>query len=290
MIDTKKCLICNEGRKNDVLHWHKDEDSGEIWCWCCKCDRGRSIWRYCEEAGISLREFLNGDFDFMESPPNEVTKMDWPQAFVPLSDFRAKEGLEYLKSRCLSPIGDMYYDIIDKGIVFPYYFDSVFCGAQVRFIKERVSSDESKWKITTLPGTRLGLVIYGYNQRIIAPHIKGFIVTEGAFNALSIQQTIDKVYGGSYRSPWRAVACSGSGGSAHQLDVFKRLIANGYTVVCAPDNDEAGLKMFKKYIRNKSATHLALTGTELDWNDELINRGQEDFFKLVMGSMKKINY
>lgn len=287
-LNTRKCLICNEGKKNDTLHWHVDNDSGEIWVWCNKCDCGRSIWKYCEEAGLNLAEFLKGDFDFIEAQPNEITRMEWPQSFIPLSDFRSKRGVEYIKSRGLQPIGDMYYDMQDEGIVFPYYFDSVFCGAQVRFLKERISKDGDKWKVTTMPGTRLGLVIYSYNQTHIMPHIKGFVVTEGAFNALSIQQSLDKMYGGTLKSPIKAVACSGSGGSSHQLEIFQGLIARGYKVICAPDKDEAGLKMFKKYIKNKSASHFALTEGVNDWNDELIKLGPDEFAKYFLKRIKKI--
>jgi len=288
MMSTKKCLICNDGRKNETLYWHRDTDSGEIWVWCNKCDCGRSIWKYCEEAGLNLSEFLKGDFDFIEAAPNEVTRMDWPQVFIPLSDARAKKGVEYLRSRGLSPVGDMYYDMNDEGIVFPYHFDSVFCGAQIRFLKERVNKEGDVWKITTMPGTRLGLVIYAYNQTNIMPHVKGFIVTEGAFNALSIQQSLDKMYGGAYKSPWKAVACSGSGGSSHQLEVFGDLITRGYKVVCAPDNDAAGLKMFKKYISNKAATHFAITDGEQDWNDVLVKLDNTEFARYVLSKIRKL--
>ena len=290
MISTKKCLICNNGKSNDVLYWHKDEETQDIWCWCNKCDRGRGIWSYCSESGISLSDFLKGDFDFEEAAPNEVTRMEWPQAFIPLSDSRAVAGVEYLAKRGLTPVGELYYDVQDKGIVFPYHFDSVFCGAQVRFLKERINKDGDVWKITTLPGTRLGLVVYGYNQTNIMPHVKGLIVTEGAFNALSIQQSLDKLYGGAYKSPWKAVACSGSGGSGHQLELFAKLIQDGYKVVCAPDNDAAGLKMFKKYIKAGAATHVALTDNESDWNDVLISLGNTAFAKYVLERIKPIKY
>lgn len=287
-MNTKKCLICNLGGKNDVLNWHIDPDSGGIWCWCCSCDRGYSLIDYCHNAGVTLAQFLKQDFDFIESTPNEVTRMEWPQHFVPLSDPRAKIGLDYLENRGLSPIGDMYFDIVDKGIVFPYYFDSVFCGAQVRFCKTRKTKDGDAWKITTLPGTRLGLVIYAYNQKMIMPHVKGFIVCEGAFNALSIQQSLDKMYGGQFKNPFKAVACSGSGSSAHQLDVFKSLKEQGYKVICAPDNDKAGKKMLEKFIKNESATHYAFTEDEKDWNDRLISQGGQEFAKYFLGRVTKI--
>lgn len=288
MISTKKCLICKA--HNDTLYWHKDDEKESIWCWCNKCDKGRTIYSYCNEAGISLAEFLKGEFDFIEAKPNEITRIEWPYNFIPLSDSRAIEGVQYLAKRGLTTVGDLYYDIIDKGIVFPYHYNSIFCGAQIRFIKERINDDGDIWKITTIPGTRLGLVIYGYNQTNIAPHIKGLVVTEGAINALSIQQSLDLLYGGILKNPWKAVACSGSGGSSHQLEVFKELIDKGYKVVVAPDKDEAGLKMFKKYVKGQSATHFAITDTEKDWNDELIRLGGIEFARYFLEKIKEIKY
>ena len=288
MISTEHCSICNAS--NRTLYWHQDSETGDIWCWCNKCERGRGVWQYCNEAGISLVEFLKGDFDFKEAQPNEVTRIDWPQVFVPLADPRAKAGVEYLAKRGLTTVGEMYYDIHDKGIVFPYHFDSVFCGAQVRFLKNRINKDGDIWKITTLPGTRLGLVIYGYNQTNIMPHVKGFIVTEGALNALSIQQSLDKMYGGTYKSPFKVVACSGSGFSNHHAEVFNELIERGYKVVIASDSDAAGLRMMEKAVKNKSATHFALTDTEADWNDELVRLGGQVFAKYFLDRVEKINY
>ena len=288
MIDTKKCLICNKGKRNDVLHWHIDEDSKNIWCWCCKCDKARTVWQYCEEAKIKLSDFLKGDFDFIETNKNEVNRMDWPINFISLNDPRAKDGTEYIKSRGLSLIGDMYYDLKYKGIVFPYYFDNIFCGAQVRLLEPIINEDGDEQKITTVPGTRLSLLIYGYNQLNIMPHIKGFIITEGAFNALSIQQSLDKIYGGAYKSPLKTVACSGSGASEHQIQLFKDLKDKGYKIICSPDKDEAGLKMFKKYINNNAISHYCLTDTEKDWNDELIDLGNKEFANYFLKRIKKI--
>src|ERR1035437_3234681 len=137
MINNKKCLVCNLGLRNDVLNWHIDSDDGSIWCWCCKCNRGYSIRSYCFQAGISLPEFLKGDFDFKEAIPNEVNVMEWPARYIPLSDTRAEEGVNYICSRGLTPEGDMYYDVERNGIVFPYYFENHFCGAQTRFVVPR---------------------------------------------------------------------------------------------------------------------------------------------------------
>ena len=132
-------MICNP--KNDTLYHHLDPETASIWLYCNKCDRGYSLHEYCFRAGISLNEYLKGDIEFLESKPNEVNKMEWPRTFVSLSDPRAKDGVEYLKSRHLNLEGDFYYDFEQKGIVLPYYFGNTFCGAQVRFIEDRITKD-----------------------------------------------------------------------------------------------------------------------------------------------------
>lgn len=286
-INTRRCLICKP--KNDTIYYHIDKESGQRWLWCNKCNRGYSLRGYCHKAGISLREFLQQDFPEMkESASNEVQKMEWPATFISLSDPRAVAGAEYIQSRGLTLEGDMYYDTYNKGIVFPCYFQSVFVGAQVRFVEERVTEDGDPWKITTLPGTRLGLVIYGYNQEHIMAHVKGLIVCEGAFNALAIQQSLNKLYGGMVKCPWKVVACSGSGASSHQREVFKELKDRGYKVVVAADNDEAGLKMFKKYVDAHAVSHYAFTDQSNDWNDELKRLGHTGLAKYILERIKSV--
>ena len=183
--DNRWCLICQP--RNRTLYWHQNEE-GKIWCYYNKCDRGYSLEQYCDIAGIDMTEFLTGEFHMQEAKADEVQAMAWPSTFVPLSDPRAEKGVEYIKSRGLNIDGDMYYDLNEEGIVFPYYVENHFCGAQIRFLEERINEDGDKWKITTLPGTRLGLLFYGWNQGKLLAQVKGVIVTEGAFNALSIQQ------------------------------------------------------------------------------------------------------
>ncbi len=282
---SKRCLICKP--KNDTLYHHIDPETASIWMYCNKCDRGYSLHDYCNKAGISLSDYLKNDIQFIEARPNEVNSMEWPRKFVSILDERAKHGAEYLKSRGLNLDHNFYYDLEEEGIVFPYYFDNTFCGAQVRFVTPRMTKD-GPWKITTLPGTRLGLLIYNFNQTKIMPNVKAFVVTEGAFNALSIQQALNTLYGSLYDNPYRCVACSGSGASKHQLSVFKDMIDRGYKVICSSDNDEAGMKMFKKYVEAGSATHYSITATEKDWNDELISRGDVGLAKEFLARMKDI--
>ena len=285
--DNRWCLICQP--KNRTLYWHQNEE-GKIWCYCNKCDRGYSLEQYCEIAEIDMTEFLTGEFHMQEAKSDEVTAMAWPHNFIPMSDPRAEKGVEYIKSRGLNVDGDMYYDLKEEGIVFPYYVENHFCGAQVRFLEERINEDGEKWKITTLPGTRLGLLFYGWNQGKLLAQIKGVIVTEGAFNALSIQQALNKVYGGVSRCPWRVIACSGSGATEHQTEALKELKARGLKVVVAPDTDEAGMKMYDKFLKAEACSHYAFTGeTDKDWNDKLKELGHVEFAKFVVKSITPIN-
>ena len=294
--DNRWCLICQP--RNRTLYWHATEPEkmeanprlDPIWCYCNKCDRAYSLTQYCETAGIDRDEFVNGgDFEMVEAKPDEVNAMAWPHTFVPLSDPRAVPGVEYIKSRGLNIEGDMYFDAKEEGIVFPYYVENQFCGAQVRFLKERINEDGDKWKITTLPGTRLGLLFYGWNQGKFLAQIKGIVVCEGAFNALSIQQALNSVYGGVSRCPWRVIACSGSGATEHQSTALKELRDSGLKVVVAPDTDAAGIKMYQKFAEAGAASHYAFTGdTEKDWNDLLKDMGHQEFAKHFIKSITAI--
>ena len=290
--NSKFCLVCRP--RNPTLYWHKNpedhpKDPGGLWVWCNKCDRGYSLEYYCHSAGISVIDFLKNDFDFQEAKPNEVTAMNWPTNFIPLSDPRAKAGVEYVKSRGLSLDGDLYYDLADEGIVFPMYLDNHFCGAQIRFIEERIKEDGAKWKITTIPGTRLGLLFYGWNSGKFLQDYKAIVVTEGAFNCLSIRQALNIAYGGISNNPWFVVACSGSGISLHQQETLKELKEQGRKVVCAFDSDDAGFKGLCKLKDTESITHYALTGdTEKDWNNLLQDLGPEGLAQFFIKSVKSI--
>jgi len=286
--DNRVCLVCRP--KNRTIYFHKNED-GTFWIWCNKCDRGYALHHYCKLADIDIKDFLEGKFSFEEARNNEVQALAWPKAFIPLSDPRAAKGVDYIKSRGLTLSGDMYYDMEEEGIVFPYYFENHFCGAQVRFIEPRVKDDGSLWKITTLPGTRLGLLFYGWQQEKFMGSVKAVIVTEGAFNAIAINQALNTLYGGIASSPWRAIACSGAGATAHHREALKELKDSGMKVVLAPDTDEAGKAMIEKYIRDEALTHIALCpdGKE-DWNDLLKKMGHIEFAKFVLQSMVKYEY
>jgi hypothetical protein len=283
--DNRWCLICNP--RNRTLYWHQDKDTKEVWCWCNKCQRGYSLDQYCHVAGIDKNAFLSGDFFMEEAKPDEVQAMAWPSTFIPLSDPRAVAGVEYLKKRGLTPDGDMYFDTEEEGIVFPYYLDNHYCGAQIRFLKERENADGSSWKITTVSGTRLGLLFYGWNQSKFMANIKGVVVTEGAFNCIGINQALNTAYGSISNNPWRAMSCSGSGATTHHKDTLRELVQKGYKVVIAPDTDEAGMKMLTKFHEAGSITHFAFTmDPDKDWNKKLEELGHKDFAKFFISCIK----
>jgi hypothetical protein len=231
---------------------------------------------------------LKGDFELKEAPSNELQVMGWPTRFISLSDTRSQLAIDYIHGRGLASEGDMYYDIERNGIVFPYYFENHFCGAQTRFIEPRVHPDGEIQKMDTLPGTRLGLLFYGWNQSRFVGDVKGIVVTEGAFNAISINQALNMVYGGIGRNPWRAIACNGAGATKHHQEALKELKEQGMKIVVAPDTDDAGMKMLKKFKDAEACTHYALTGQTEDWNDMLKILGHEEFAKFLMSSIKSI--
>jgi len=289
-ISTKYCLICK--RKNQTLHWHINAETKDIWVYCVgSCQRGYSLYDYCFRSGVRLNEYLKNEFDFQESRPNEVNKIEFPKHYMTLSDPRAKDGVEYIKDRGLRLDGDMYYDSEMKGIVFPYYFENAFVGSQTRFLEPRIWKDGTVQKIDTTPGTRLGLLFYGWNQTPLMAHVKGLILVEGALDAISIQQALNDLYGSVVTNPWRACSCSGAGATKHHLETAKELRENGYKVIVAPDSDEAGLKMLAKFQNANAASHYAFTGdSDHDWNDILRNMGHIEFAKWFIKQIKKVDY
>lgn len=285
-ISTKRCLICR--RPNDTLHWHSGEDNGLPWVWCNgTCQRAYSIYDYTAMAGISLSDFLRQKFEMKEAMPNEVTRMEWPNYFVPLFDARAKAGLEYIRGRGIDPDDGMYYDTVREGIVFPYFYESAFVGAQIRFLDP--SKNEDKRKVDTMPGTRTGLLFYNWNQAPLLPQIKGVIITEGAFNAKAIDQAFMKTYGGVLKNPWKCIATSGSGATKHQLDTIRELKENGIKTILAPDSDVAGMAMFDKFTLAESLTHYAFTGdSKVDWNDASKTMSKEEFSQFFLSKVQSV--
>jgi DNA primase len=267
-----------------------DEKTGLPWIWCAgKCQRGYSLEQYCETAGVNLFDFIKGGIQLSSDSENEVQAMSWPNCFIPMSDPRAEDGVSYIKSRGLTLEGDIYYDLDNNGIVFPYYYENHFCGAQIRFIEEKINKDGDPWKITTLPGTRLGLLFGMWNQTNLMPQVKAVVICEGYFNALSLQQALNDKYGSVSRNPWKFICASGSGVSDHQAQALKDLKERGYKVIGAFDSDEAGLKGLKKLIDKNCVTHYSLTeDNDQDWNDVLKLNGHEYLANLFLKNIKRI--
>ena len=285
--NTKRCLVCCAN--HNTLHWHSDADSGDIWVWCNKCSRGYSIYQYCALAGLTLAEFLKNDFEFEEARSNEVQKMAWPKSFIPLYDPKAQKGVDYLKSRGVDPDEGMYYDTQREGIVFPLYFDDAFVGAQVRLITPWVDESGDTRKIDTIPGSRLGLLFYNFNQVPFRTNVKAVIVCEGAINSISLQQALNDMYGGILNNPFKAIACSGSGISQHQLEVLKDLKDQGFRIIAALDSDEAGQKGLKKLVAAEALTHYALTeDDETDWNNILQQNDKKHLAKYFLSKVKYV--
>lgn len=295
-IGSKKCLVCfkDTGKiRNDTLYWHIDnEASGKgvgIWAWCNRCEKAYSIEDYTRRVGLSLTEFLKQDFAFKEAAPNEVQRIEWPRSFIPLFDNRADRAVEYLKSRGIDIDDGMFYDMTREGIVFPYYFDTIFCGAQIRLIKPWKYEDGVERKIDTLPGSRVGLLFYNWNQQALPSHTRGVIITEGAFNALAIQQALNKVYGGTMKNPFKCIALSGSGVSKHHIEMIGKLKEQGLKIIAAPDSDEAGFKMLEKLNKNHVLTHYVMTNDDKqDWNDIAQTMSKDEFARWIIGNMKHV--
>lgn len=285
---TKKCLICK--RPNDTLYWHKDPDSGDIWVYCKGvCQRGYSLRQYCHIGEVSLPEFLKGDFDFKEATPNELQVMKWPVKFIPLSDPRAEKGVKYVQNRGLNLDGDMYYDMEREGIVFPYYFQDHFCGAQIRFLQTRINKDGDDQKIDTLPGTRLGMLFGLWNQGRFLTNVKAIGVCEGYFNAISLQQAFNLKYGGVSNNPWKFICTSGCNVTKHHQEVLQELIGQNIKIIGAYDADEAGLEGIAKAVKYKCLTHYSTTcDNELDWNDVLKREGHEAVAQRFLANLKGI--
>ena len=288
LFDIKRCLIDPKPRQS--IYWHQNPDSKEIWCFCNACDRAYSIYSYCNAAGISLKELLTAfkETDFSKTSPDEVRKMEWPEWFLSLSDPRSKPAVDYIRSRGLTLEGDMYYDSQYGGVAFPLYYDQHFCGAQTRLIRPWINESGEETRVLTLPGTRTGLLFYGWNQAKFVTDTKGLIITEGPIDALSIQQSLNLSYGSVLDNPWKVVATCGAGVSEYRMEAIKKLKEAGIKIVLCPDNDNAGLKMLSKFIEAEAITHCAFTDSDLDWNDELKKEGREKFSQWFLQRVKHV--
>jgi len=280
---SKRCLTCSA--KHDTLYFHVDSQ-GTPWVYCCKCSDSMDLEDYCAINGIDMptEEEVARVTSYIEDL-NELQKMAWPRSFIPLWDKRAQGGREYLASRGIGPSDGIFFCTEREGIVFPYYYDSTCVGAQIRLI----SPGPGESKITTVTGTRLGKLFYGWNQGDLPVNIKYLIVTEGAFNSIAIQQTLNKNYASALKNPYKAIAASGSSVGKYRSDILRELIGEGYKIILAPDSDSAGEKMLEKAIEEECITHWTRTDTEdEDWNDVLRIHGAEALKKQLLGNLRKV--
>ena len=129
-----------------------------------------------------------------------------------------------------------------------------------------------------------------WNQEKFITNIKTVGICEGYFNALSLQQAFNDMYGGVVNNPWKFISTSGSGISQHQREAISDLKEQGYKIVAALDSDEAGLKGLGKLIDADSITHFALTeDDEKDWNDLIQEKGHKQLAKLFLSKVVKVN-
>ena len=182
----------------------------------------------------------------------------------------------------------MYYDSQYEGVSFPLFFEDHFCGAQTRLINPWIDEEGKEVRVLTLPGTRTGLLFYGWNSGRFVTDVKAVIVTEGAFDSLAIQQALNKQFGGLMNNKFKAIATCGAGVSEHRIEILKGLKDAGIKVILAPDNDEAGAEMLEKFVTSNAITHYVSTGSEDDWNDKLKQMGHEVFAKWFLSRVKAI--
>jgi hypothetical protein len=283
------CSVCKTER--NVVYWNKPDSEKELpWCYCCACGRAYNIMEYCHLSEITLTELLNEKITFSTPPKNEVQRIAWPAGFIRINDSRAKKGLDYIISRGLSVEGDMFYDMDSNGVVFPLYFKGYFCGAQVRLLNPYTSPSGKETKMISLPGTRTSILIYGWDQGAILGHIKAIVIAEGAFNALSIQQSLNDLYGDILKNPFKCIALSGSAGSHHHLEIMKELKDRGYKIIMTSDLDPAGIKMLQTFTVADCLTHYAIMDRPNvgDWNDMLVKVGKKEFAKYFLGRIVPI--
>lgn len=285
---SKRCGICQA--KHNTLYYHRNKQ-GVAWLFCNKCGTGMDLDIYCDMLGIEIpSEEMLAKICHDDPSDQELIKMNWPKNFIPLWNKDAKEGIKYLESRKIKPTDGIFYDEDTNGIVFPYYYDSYCVGAQIRFIEPKVK-DEVKFKISTVPGTKLGKLFYGWNQLSLNPNIKYIIVTEGAFNSLALQQTLNSKYKSILSNPYKTIAVSGSSIGNHRAELLREKISEGYKVILSADLDAAGMKMMSKCCEEACITHYTFpenSGDKWnDWNDVLIQGGEDKVLELFTKNLKK---
>ena len=283
---SRRCLDCNSN--HNTLYYHYDRYK-TAFKYCNKCGGSRDLDEYCAEHGIDVptEEQINRIITSDSSNDKELEVMSWPKHFIPLWQDQAKPGIEYLKSRGIEPSDGMYFDVEQNGIVFPYYHGSSCVGAQVRFIEPQIK-DGKPWKITTVKGTKLTKLFYGWNQGDLPHYVKNLVVTEGAFNAIALQQTFNHHFKSATKNPYRFVAASGSSLGKYRKEILSELKAEGIRVILAADSDEAGLAMFQDACEAECITHWSTVSKDgVDWNDVLIEGGEKELLAEFLKNLKK---
>ena len=268
--DFKKCLICK--RPNDTLYFHKKEKNILVYC-SGKCQRSYTLSDYCLYSGLTLSQFLkHSDLSFAkEETKGELNAIKFPNYLISMGSNEASAGREYLHKRGLDVFGNWFYDAMNKGIFFPYYYRSTFVGGQTRII------NPTGPKVITITGTRNSLLFFNWDQTMLVGKTN-VVVCEGAFNCLSIEKALSMTEVGKTTL---CVALSGSGVSDHQADVLHQVLKAGCKVTWASDFDEAGKKMLKKAIQ-KGVVSRFVFPVEGDWNDVLIKQGAYNLCQMFL--------
>jgi len=282
------CPLCKRRRK--TAYWNYDEEKN-IWMHCCACNATYTLAALTKRVGIKvamkyLDRIKNNIIQPSDTASDSLQRIAWPADYISINSTIAKEGQDYILSRGLSLEGQLYYDKEINGIVFPLYYQGVFCGAQTRLIVPWIKEDGKPQKMTTLEGTKKSLLFYNWDQNPFPRLYKGIIVTEGAFDTLAIEQALNALYG-PITNPFKTIATMGSGVSEYQVSVLNGLKEAGYKVILAPDFDPAGFIMFDK--SKKAITHVMTTDEKgKDWNMLLKEMGHVEFAKYILTKIKPV--
>lgn len=273
----KKCVLCKQ--KQDTLYWHLTKAKDNLVVFCSgKCQRLYTIQEYAMYSGLPLKDILKDvkNTDFVDAKTDTILRMPFPNSFLNITHPEANPGKVYLQSRGLKYLGNWFYDSSRHGIALPYYYRGEFCGAQIRYINPKEN------KIVTVPGTRNSYLFYNWDQSPLYAY-KGLIVCEGAFNSISIEQSLLARQIHSFK----CISLSGSNLSDYQAKVLFSIKEQKGKVVLCPDSDEAGMKLLKKGLMSQCITHYALTNEAKDWNDKYKVLGL-DFLDYFQNQIRKV--
>ena len=285
---SRKCLICNSGKKNDTLYYnlsipeltegdtpvdHILREPFSFTVYCCKCGKNYTMKYYCDKVGIIFSDLLKNNLQNLKSgtastgaSDKELHSMEYPSHFFSIMNPASKPAIEYLRGRgIVKNLSGFAFDSKLKGAAFCYYYFSDFCGAQTRFF----SPPKDFSKITTLTGTKRGKLFWGWNQSFAELEgIKRIVVTEGALDAASLREMgiEDTLF----------IALSGSNLSTHHINTL--LKANkecGIEIIISPDNDDAGAALYSKSFKKLTKDQISPPEGFKDWNQFLMERPKD---------------